>query len=115
MRPETLLIIEGSLPDQLSAPLVLLPVMLIRGLFRAGFPIGVSYPHFYQADPALVEAVDGSYPDKEKHESHFYVEPVSSTTLLLYTALSTKTEMMMDAKKLLKIFTRCTLLPFTSL
>jgi hypothetical protein len=43
-----------------------------------GFPIGVSYPHFYQADSALVEAVEGSYPDKKKHESHFYIEPVSS-------------------------------------
>jgi hypothetical protein len=43
-----------------------------------GFPIGVSYPHFYQGDPALVEAVEGSYPDKAKHESDFYIEPVSS-------------------------------------
>lgn len=46
-----------------------------------GFPIGVSYPHFYQADPALVEAVEGSYPEKEKHESHFYIEPKSGLPL----------------------------------
>jgi len=62
--------------------------MLIKGPLCAGFPIGVSYPHFYQADPALIEAVDGSYPEKEKHESYFYIEPVSSTTLLLYTQFS---------------------------
>lgn len=49
-----------------------------QGPMYAGFPIGVSYPHFYQGDPALVEAVEGSYPDKTKHESHFYIEPVSS-------------------------------------
>jgi CD36 family. len=60
-------------------------MMLIRGPLCAGFPIGVSYPHFYQGDPALVEAVEGSYPEKEKHESHFYIQSVSSTTPLLYT------------------------------
>lgn len=46
-----------------------------------GFPIGVSYPHFYQGDPALVEAVEGSFPDKQKHESHFYIEPRSGIPL----------------------------------
>jgi hypothetical protein len=58
--------------------------MLIGDLLCAGFPIGVSYPHFYEADPKLLEAVDGSHPDKEKHETFFYIEPVSSTNLLLY-------------------------------
>jgi hypothetical protein len=48
-----------------------------HGTLYAGFPIGVSYPHFYQADPMLVEAVEGSYPDMLKHESYFYIEPVS--------------------------------------
>lgn len=88
-----------SLPDWLSAPLDLLAVMLIRGPLCAGFPIGVSYPHFYQADPKLVEAVEGSYPDKEKHESHFYIEPVSSKTLLLYTEFSANFEKRMLGNK----------------
>ncbi|XP_069684657.1 scavenger receptor class B member 1-like isoform X2 [Periplaneta americana] len=46
-----------------------------------GFPIGVSYPHFYEADHKLVEAVDGSYPDREKHQSHFFIEPKSGLPL----------------------------------
>ncbi|XP_021934461.1 scavenger receptor class B member 1-like isoform X2 [Zootermopsis nevadensis] len=46
-----------------------------------GFPIGVSYPHFYQGDPMLVDAVEGSHPDKQKHESHFYIEPKSGLPL----------------------------------
>ena len=80
-------------------PLDLLAGMLIRGPLCAGFPIGVSYPHFYQADPALVEAVEGSYPEKEKHESHFYIEPVSSTTLLLCTEFSANFEKKMLGHK----------------
>jgi len=53
----------------------------------------------YQADPALLEDVEGSYPEKEKHESHFYIEPVSSTTLLLYTEFSANFEKRMPEKK----------------
>jgi len=59
----------------------------------------VSYPHFYQADPALVEAVEGSYPEKEKHESRFYIEPVSSTTLLQCTEYSANFEKRMPGQK----------------
>lgn len=53
--------------------------------FFIGFPIAVSYPHFYKADPALLEAVDGSYPDPEKHESQFLVQPVSTIKAIKYT------------------------------
>jgi len=37
-----------------------------------GAPIALSYPHFYQADPQYLEAVEGLKPEKEKHE--FYVD-----------------------------------------
>jgi hypothetical protein len=84
--------------------LELFAMKLIRDPMCAGFPIGVSYPHFYQADPALVEAVDGSYPEKEKHESHFYIELVSSTTLLLYRELFTNFEK--NVKKQKSIYTK---------
>jgi hypothetical protein len=81
----------------------------------AGFPIGVSYPHFYQADPSLVEAVEGSYPEKKKHESHFYIEPVSSTSLLMYTEFSANFEKkMLRHKEILKEFVCYNLLYFTS-
>ncbi|XP_037960822.1 protein peste [Teleopsis dalmanni] len=34
-----------------------------------------SYPHFYQADPSFLEAIDGLKPDKEKHEFFMTLEP----------------------------------------
>ena len=37
-----------------------------------GAPIALSYPHFYQADPSYLAAVEGLSPDKEKHQ--FYVD-----------------------------------------
>ncbi|PSN32018.1 hypothetical protein C0J52_18110 [Blattella germanica] len=46
-----------------------------------GFPIAVSYPHFYESDPALVEAVEGSVPDPARHESYFFIEPKSGLPL----------------------------------
>lgn len=41
-----------------------------------GFPIGLSYPHFLDADPSLGEMVDGLIPDRRKHESYAVVQPV---------------------------------------
>ncbi|KAJ1527733.1 hypothetical protein ONE63_007690 [Megalurothrips usitatus] len=46
-----------------------------------GFPIAVGYPHFYKADPKVVNAVDGVYPDEKKHKTHFLIEPVSGMPL----------------------------------
>ena len=37
-----------------------------------GAPIALSYPHFYQADPKYLNAVEGLKPDKDKHQ--FYVD-----------------------------------------
>ena len=37
-----------------------------------GAPIALSYPHFYQADPQYLNAVEGLKPDKDKHQ--FYVD-----------------------------------------
>lgn len=40
-------------------------------------PIMLSFPHFYLADPALRDAVEGiSPPEKEKHELFIDVHPV---------------------------------------
>lgn len=38
----------------------------------------MGYPHFYKADPALTNAIDGFHPDEEKHRTHFLIEPVSA-------------------------------------
>ncbi|XP_014479670.1 PREDICTED: scavenger receptor class B member 1-like isoform X2 [Dinoponera quadriceps] len=48
-----------------------------------GFPIALSYPHFYQADPSMLEALEGLEPKKELHESYCFIQPTSGlpTTL----------------------------------
>nr|CAD7197427.1 unnamed protein product [Timema douglasi] len=38
-------------------------------------PVYLSFPHFYKADPSLVEAVEGLKPIKEKHETYFKIQP----------------------------------------
>ncbi|XP_011348650.1 scavenger receptor class B member 1 isoform X2 [Ooceraea biroi] len=42
-----------------------------------GFPIALSYPHFYQSDPSLLEVLEGLEPKKELHESYFFIQPKS--------------------------------------
>ncbi|XP_033223923.1 scavenger receptor class B member 1-like [Belonocnema kinseyi] len=44
-----------------------------------GFPIALSYPHFLQADPTILETMEGLQPDLEKHESYFYIQPKSGS------------------------------------
>lgn len=48
----------------------------VRGCYY-GFPIALSYPHWYQAEPWLTEQVEGSHPSQDKHESFVVIEPVS--------------------------------------
>jgi len=40
-----------------------------------GAPIALSYPHFYQADPSYLAAVEGLNPDKERHQFYVDVQP----------------------------------------
>ncbi|XP_050312104.1 scavenger receptor class B member 1-like isoform X2 [Anthonomus grandis grandis] len=55
----------------------------VRGCYY-GFPIALSYPHFYQGDPVLFDKVEsGLNPDPEKHRSFFVIEPNSGTPLNL--------------------------------
>lgn len=42
-------------------------------------PAAVSQPHFYNADPSLLNEVDGMKPDKEKHRTILAMNPVSSS------------------------------------
>lgn len=37
----------------------------------------ISHPHFYNADPSLVDAVEGLHPSKEEHGLFLDVHPVS--------------------------------------
>lgn len=40
-------------------------------------PMFLSHPHFYNADPALVDAVEGLHPSKDQHALFLDVHPVS--------------------------------------
>ncbi|KAG7295692.1 hypothetical protein JYU34_021976 [Plutella xylostella] len=42
-----------------------------------GFPIALSYPHFYKGDEVLSSKVEGLTPSKEKHETRFWLQPES--------------------------------------
>lgn len=48
-----------------------------KNVWLTGFPIALSYPHFYKSDPSLLQAVEGLKPEQEKHESYFYIQPKS--------------------------------------
>lgn len=45
------------------------------GPCQSDAPIYLSFPHFYKADPTLLDAVDGLKPDPEKHETYFKIQP----------------------------------------
>lgn len=56
------------------------------GIFNAsicqfGSPVMFSWPHFFQADPKLLDTVDGLKPDQKKHQSYFDVQPVLGAPL----------------------------------
>lgn len=48
-----------------------------------GFPIALSYPHFYQSDPSLLEALEGLEPKKELHGSYFFIQPTAGLPVKL--------------------------------
>ena len=45
--------------------------------FTDGVPLVASLPHFYEADPVLLEGIEGLNPVKEQHETAIDIEPVS--------------------------------------
>lgn len=44
--------------------------------FTIGFPIALSYPHFYKSDQSLLDSVDGLSPNQKTHETYFLINPV---------------------------------------
>ncbi|KAH0811538.1 hypothetical protein GEV33_011253 [Tenebrio molitor] len=37
-------------------------------------PVYLSFPHFFEADPTLIEPFEGLNPDKERHQSYFKIQ-----------------------------------------
>lgn len=50
-------------------------------------PVALSLPHFYKADPKLLEAVDGLAPDAERHRSTISIEPDLGLPVFLRTTI----------------------------
>ncbi|CAG08122.1 unnamed protein product [Tetraodon nigroviridis] len=48
---------------------------------REGAPIVVSFPHFYQADPMYINAIDGLSPNKEEHETYLDLQPTTGVPI----------------------------------
>ncbi|XP_073965150.1 scavenger receptor class B member 1-like [Choristoneura fumiferana] len=46
-----------------------------------GFPIALSYPHFYKGDDELFNKIEGLSPNKELHETRFWIQPESGLPL----------------------------------
>ncbi|XP_061381454.1 scavenger receptor class B member 1-like isoform X1 [Danaus plexippus] len=46
-----------------------------------GFPIALSYPHFYKGEEVLFSKVEGLQPDEEKHKTEFWIQPDSGLPL----------------------------------
>lgn len=44
-------------------------------------PVVLSQPHFYQADPKVIQSVNGVHPNKAKHETILDVEPTTGLVL----------------------------------
>ncbi|XP_049883746.1 scavenger receptor class B member 1-like isoform X2 [Pectinophora gossypiella] len=42
-----------------------------------GFPIALSYPHYYKGDDVLFTRLEGLTPNKELHETRFWIQPDS--------------------------------------
>ena len=51
--------------------------------FTDGVPLVASLPHFYEADPVILEGIDGLNPVKEQQETAIDVEPVRHIILLI--------------------------------
>ncbi|XP_050061505.1 scavenger receptor class B member 1-like isoform X2 [Aphis gossypii] len=52
-----------------------------------GFPIALSYPHFYKSDQSLLDAIDGMVPDQKRHETYFLINPETGLPTQLYVRM----------------------------
>ena len=65
---------------QISA-IALVRFLTRRSILLSEAPVYLSYPHFLNGDPSLVEAVEGLKPDPEVHGTFFKIQPKLGVTL----------------------------------
>lgn len=70
-------------PCYYSKIIIIVDTYIIKRFFQRLYynhldiPASVSLPHFYNADPSLLDEVEGLNPVKEKHESIIVMQPVN--------------------------------------
>lgn len=69
-----------------------------------GFPIALSYPHFLDADPSLLEGVTGLTPNRSMHESFFVLNPVSIYVKYVILNISNPRLQILRDNKVTKLF-----------
>ncbi|CAI6355260.1 unnamed protein product [Macrosiphum euphorbiae] len=52
-----------------------------------GFPVALSYPHFYNSDQSLIDAIDGMTPDQKQHETYFFINEETGLSTQVYVKL----------------------------
>lgn len=52
-----------------------------------GAPVYLSNPHFYQADPQLLETVEGLSPNPAEHETYFKIQPVREEYIIYFKTI----------------------------
>ena len=53
-------------------------------------PLAVSFPHFYNGDPTLLNPFEGLSPDEAKHGTEIIIQPVSQCCITIQTECSFK-------------------------
>jgi hypothetical protein len=64
----------------------------------SGIPVALSFPHFLNGDPQLLEKMDGLSPDPSKHESIFVIQPVREVYSLQRTYKMAKTKRLLNGR-----------------
>ena len=60
-----------------------------------GAPVVFSQPHFLDADPAIINSIDGVHPNREEHSTVIDLEPVSThmhVNMLAHTQIHAYTD-----------------------
>uniref|UniRef100_A0A6P7H5P2 Protein croquemort n=1 Tax=Diabrotica virgifera virgifera TaxID=50390 RepID=A0A6P7H5P2_DIAVI len=74
-------------------------------LCKYGAPALVSFPHFYEADPAFLADIEGLKPNKTQHEMFLALEP--ETGLPLTVRAQIQLNLKMEKVKHIKILEKC--------